>query len=421
MYQKLIRKIIIGLFLTISSHVFGIKFEDLSSLQKQIHALLFQIARQETQDKENHFAVALEIVTNTPEKTYVFLLKNIRHRISFISEGTSEIGKDRKRVHNNLYGKERDDFDKKDCKVPNGRRCKYVNAITKECGCWGYERQESCYCYRKGFFDSEFACIAFLESLADTTAPWITVDEIGYLENTSYDYQKAFERLMNKKRIIMVVRKQDLSFLNWLCSHKDVFLVDLDRPFGNSGCIIMASGQGKRFGSNKLMAEYHGQPLIKWILDITKDLFARRLVVTIHQDIEKLCTEYSIPVILHSSPYRNDMIRLGLDTIGSYIDRCAFIPSDQPLIKTESIASLLLCAQSEPSYIWRTCYDKTPGAPVIFPKEYFDELMSLPQGKGGNVVVHSHESQVRQLPVTSKTELMDIDTPADMARLKERP
>lgn len=184
-------------------------------------------------------------------------------------------------------------------------------------------------------------CIAFLESLADTTAPWITVDEIGYLENTSYDYQKAFERLMNKKRIIMVVRKQDLSFLNRLCSHKDVFLVDLDRPFGNSGCIIMASGQGKRFGSNKLMAEYHGQPLIKWILDITKDLFSRRLVVTIHQDIEKLCTEYSIPVILHSSPYRNDMIRLGLDTIGSYIDRCAFIPSDQPLIKTES--NSLLC------------------------------------------------------------------------------
>ena len=53
----------------------------------------------------------------------------------------------------------------------------------------------------------------------------------------------------------------------------------------------------------------------------------------------------------------------------------------------------------------------------LFPKEYFDELMSLPQGKGGNVVVHSHESQVRQLPVTNKTELMDIDTPADMARL----
>ena len=78
--------------------------------------------------------------------------------------------------------------------------------------------------------------------------------------------------------------------------------------------------------------EYHGQPLIKWILDITKDLFAKRLVVTIHPDIGKLCTEYSIPVLLHSSSYRDDMIRLGVDTIGSYIDLCAFIPSDQPLI-----------------------------------------------------------------------------------------
>ena len=61
--------------------------------------------------------------------------------------------------------------------------------------------------------------------------------------------------------------------------------------------------------------------------------------------------------------------------------------------------------------------DVVGSLPKCFPKEYFDELMSLPQGKGGNVVVHSHESQVRQLPVTNKTELMDIDTPADMARL----
>lgn len=63
MYQKLIRKIIIGLFLTISSHVFGITFGDLSPLQKQIHALLFKITKKNTKDNRNYFAVALEIVT----------------------------------------------------------------------------------------------------------------------------------------------------------------------------------------------------------------------------------------------------------------------------------------------------------------------------------------------------------------------
>lgn len=34
-------------------------------------------------------------------------------------------------------------------------------------------------------------------------------------------------------------------------------------------CIIMASGLGKRFGSNKLMASFHGAPLIHSVLDVT--------------------------------------------------------------------------------------------------------------------------------------------------------
>ena len=166
-YQKLIRKIIIGLFLTISSHVFGITFGDLSSLQKQIHALLFQITRQETTDDKNYFAVALEIVTEnnhtTPGKTYVFLLKNIGGRISFISEGTDDVRKDRERVHDKLYGNP--------CKGPDGRSCKKVKGA-EECGCRG-DKAQACYCYRKGFFDSEFACIAFLENNKEYIAKFI--------------------------------------------------------------------------------------------------------------------------------------------------------------------------------------------------------------------------------------------------------
>lgn len=45
-----------------------------------------------------------------------------------------------------------------------------------------------------------------------------------------------------------MARKQDLPFLNELRSRQDVFVVDLDRPFGHTGCVIMASGMGKRYG-----------------------------------------------------------------------------------------------------------------------------------------------------------------------------
>ena len=39
------------------------------------------------------------------------------------------------------------------------------------------------------------------------------------------------------------------------------------------GCVIMASGLGKRFGGNKLMADFDGQPLICRALTVTDGLF----------------------------------------------------------------------------------------------------------------------------------------------------
>ena len=50
------------------------------------------------------------------------------------------------------------------------------------------------------------------------------------------------------KHLLMVVRKQKLPFLDSLLAQQDVFVLDLDQPYGNAGCILMASGQGRRFG-----------------------------------------------------------------------------------------------------------------------------------------------------------------------------
>ena len=83
------------------------------------------------------------------------------------------------------------------------------------------------------------------------------------------------------------------------------------------------------------------------------------------------------------------MIRLGMGEISSFIDRCAFLPSDQPMILPETIASLLLCAKNLPDFIWRPCSSDTVGSPVIFPSCFFEELKNLPSKKGGNVIVSS--------------------------------
>ena len=184
------------------------------------------------------------------------------------------------------------------------------------------------------------------------------------------------------------------------------------------GCVIMASGEGKRFGGNKLMAELAGKPLLSWVLEATDGIFARRVVVTRHEDVEKLCQNKQVPVLRHDLPYRNDTVRLGLEAVGQDVDGCLFCAGDQPLLRRETLLALALAANRDRDAIWRLAYDEVPGAPVLFPRWAFDQLRRLPQGRGGNVIVQEYPERVRLLSARDSWELMDVDTPDDLQALK---
>lgn len=261
--------------------------------------------------------------------------------------------------------------------------------------------------------------IPSLQRCMETESEWVSIDEIGYLETGYQDYCNEIRRLMDKKRLAAVVRKQSLPFLEELCSREDVFLVDLDHPFGYMGCVIMASGLGRRFGGNKLMADFKGKPLIQWILDVTEGIFRRRIVVTRHEEVRKLCLRQGIDVLYHDLPWRSDTVRLGLQEIARDVEECMFCPGDQPLLRMETVASLALNAVNERKMIWRTVYGDTEGSPVLFPKWTFPELLTLPEGKGGNYIVKKYPGQVRRLSVRDRYELMDVDTPEDLKLLSE--
>ena len=261
--------------------------------------------------------------------------------------------------------------------------------------------------------------VALLESLALCEDEWISIDEIGYLETECPEYCNAIERLMEKKRMIAVVRKQPLPFLQSLCNREDVFLIDLDDPFGNSACVIMASGMGKRFGGNKLMADFHGGPMILRALEATDGIFKKRVVVTRHNDVAELCRSHGVESVLHDLPYRSDTVRLGAEAVGE-TDALVFCPGDQPLLRRETVVSLALAAKNQRDGIWRVSFEGTPGAPVLFPKWTFAELSSLPEGKGGGFLAKKYPERVKTISARDRFELMDTDTPEDLEFLKQQ-
>ena len=259
--------------------------------------------------------------------------------------------------------------------------------------------------------------ISVLQACMESDSPWVSIDEIGFLEETCASYKDAIRALFEQKQVAAVVRKQDLPFLMEIRNRNDVFVVDLDRFCEHTGCVIMASGLGKRFGGNKLMADFGGKPMIHRALEVTDGLFSRRVVVTRHESVARLCREWNVEVVLHDLPHRSDTVRLGLEALGE-LDVCMFIPGDQPLLRRETVAMLLEKWRENPDRIIRPVFEENEGSPVLFPAWAFPELKNLPEGKGGGVVIKKHPGMLCRVPVKDPFELADADTPETLEMLK---
>lgn len=65
----------------------------------------------------------------------------------------------------------------------------------------------------------------------------------------------------------------------------------------------MASGLARRFGSNKLLADFGGRPLLCRALEVTATpALAARVVVTRSAEVKALCDAQAVPCLLHSLP-----------------------------------------------------------------------------------------------------------------------
>lgn len=264
--------------------------------------------------------------------------------------------------------------------------------------------------------------IPAIHHLAASDSDWVFIDEIGYLESGCPAYQTALEYLLEQKCVLAVLRKQDTALIETLKGREDVFVYDLDHPIPALGCILMASGEGRRFGGNKLLAPFQGQPLISRILSATDTtLFSKRTVVTRHREIDEICQIAGVETVLHDLPWRSDTVRIGLENFGKELpDGCMFCPCDQPLLSKETVETLACAFLEQPDDIYRLSWQNTPGSPIIFPKKFFAALKNLPQGKGGAYVIQSSNPEVRHVEAASAWELKDVDTTEDLKLLESR-
>ena len=107
------------------------------------------------------------------------------------------------------------------------------------------------------------------------------------------------------------------------------------------GCVIMASGEGKRFGSNKMLADIYGEPLIARTIDSVPRGFDV-VVSTRWPEVAQICEDKHCPCVLHDGELRSESVRAGLSWgVERNWKGCLFLPGDQPLVSSDSFEAMV--------------------------------------------------------------------------------
>ena len=179
------------------------------------------------------------------------------------------------------------------------------------------------------------------------------------------------------------------------------------------GILLLAAGAGKRFGGDKLSAVVDGQPMYIRAMDVIDaqvDVI-HRIVVTGQPSILSEGKLRGWDVAINENPEKGISwsIRLGMEQMLKEVpdlDGILFMVCDQPWLTKETVGRML--TQFEKG-ILSLSYNGRSGNPVLFSKDYFEELMTLEGDVGGRQVMNKHKAEIYYLEIFNEKELRDVD------------
>ena len=185
------------------------------------------------------------------------------------------------------------------------------------------------------------------------------------------------------------------------------------------GCVVMAAGNARRFGDNKLAARLGGRSLIQRTLEaVPPEDFDTVVVVTQYDEVLDLAEAFGFLPVRNTYPDYgiSHTIALGLQALEA-CDGVMFLVSDQPLLRRESVSALASLWREHPEGIAALGHGGVRGNPCVFSARFFPELLDLREDHGGNTVIRRHEEDLRLLEVPEE-ELTDVDTPHALEKIK---
>jgi CTP:molybdopterin cytidylyltransferase MocA len=110
-------------------------------------------------------------------------------------------------------------------------------------------------------------------------------------------------------------------------------------------------------------------------------------------------------------------LRLALAALGSSVPGLAYLPVDHPMVRGETVSTLLDAARASGAALTLPTHRGKRGHPALFAAALFAELADPSLQGGARTVVHRHLPQALLVEVDDPGVLVDIDTPDSYAEI----
>ncbi|MCC6698861.1 MAG: nucleotidyltransferase family protein [Candidatus Hydrogenedentes bacterium] len=185
--------------------------------------------------------------------------------------------------------------------------------------------------------------------------------------------------------------------------------------------IVLAAGESRRMGRQKLLLPYGGRTVIEHIVGQVLDSeVSQTIVVTGHdaEAVKKVLLGRPVTIV-ENARYREGMltsIRRGLQEVHPEAEAFMVVLGDQPSVTRRLINELIRGFQASGRDIVVPLYDDDTGHPIIISTRYREEIMTRFDDTGLRGLIYGYPECVHRLPVNMPEVLRDMDTPEDYQR-----
>ncbi len=187
------------------------------------------------------------------------------------------------------------------------------------------------------------------------------------------------------------------------------------------GAIILAAGQSRRMGANKLVADFRGKPLLAHVVDAVSSAgLPPPIVVTGHaQDLLAAALAGWDVRFVHAGDHAAGLSRslaAGLGAVPSAWQAAIICLGDMPLVSPDLLRAM--AARATPDAIVVPRHAERRGNPVLWGRAYFARLAAIDGDVGGKALLDELADTVVDIAWDDASILRDVDTPADLASLR---